>query len=414
MPPLTPTSPSVLMMAYTNYETDARVIRAAEAALKGGFSVDVLTLRRQGQLAVETIRGVQVYRLGQGRHRGASHLRYLFSYLEFFLRCAVASTRLFASRRYKAIHVHNMPDVLVFSAFIPKLLGSKVLLDIHDPMPETYGSKFGSVGSSAVGRILLWLERLSVAFADATITVSEPVKSGVLLKHGYRQEAIGVVANFADDEIFKPMLCQPVKEKVSFVFHGTILERYGLRTLLDAVALVRHRKRIRVKIIGEGDFSATLAGLVKSQGLGDVVEFINRVYPLHEIPRVLSDCHVGLIPLDISTSAVANFALPLKLIEYTCLGMPSISVRNAAIEYYMRQDECMFFDSGDAQGLARILDDVAMHPECLIGYSKKLQVARERMLWSRERDKYITLIRQLAGVKILHEGDAPENNATVS
>ena len=29
-----------------------------------------------------------------------------------------------------------MPDFLVFSALIPKLLGAKVVLDLHDPMPE--------------------------------------------------------------------------------------------------------------------------------------------------------------------------------------------------------------------------------------------------------------------------------------
>ena len=89
-------------------------------------------------------------------------------------------------------------------------------------------------------------------------------------------------------------------------------------------------------------------------------------------------------------------------------------MRNAAIEYYMRPDECMFFDSGDAQGLARMLDEVAMNPECLHSYSAKLKVARERMLWSRERDKYIALLRQLTGVKIPHKGDAPKNNASVS
>jgi glycosyltransferase involved in cell wall biosynthesis len=392
--------PSVLMMAYTNYETDARVIRAAEAALKGGFSVDVLSLRREGQLPIEGIRGIRVIRLGQEKHRGSSHLKYLLSYLEFFIRCLITSTRLFAAKRYKAIHVHNMPDMLVFAAIIPKFLGSKVILDIHDPMPETYGSKFGNVGHSLVGRFLLLLEKLSVAFANATLTVSEPLKRGILIKHGYLPEAIDVIANFADDQIFRPMAYPPVKEKVRFVFHGTILERYGLRTLVDAVCLVRSRNKIHIKIIGEGDFSTTFASLVKSHQVGDVIEFINHVYPVHEIPGILSDCHVGLVPLDISASTVANFALPLKLVEYTCLGMPTVTVRNAAIEYYLRPDECMYFDSGDARGLAQILDAIAMNPDCLVAYSEKVRVARERMLWTKERERYITMLRKLTGVNI--------------
>jgi hypothetical protein len=72
------------------------------------------------------------------------------------------------------------------------------------------------------------------------------------------------------------------------------------------------------------------------------------------------------------------------------------------------------FDSGDAQGLARILDEVAMHPDRLLSYSAKLKVARERMLWSRERDKYITLLRQLTGVKVLQGGRDSKNDATVT
>lgn len=399
--PLTPhpsplTLPAVLMIAYTHYENDPRVIRAAEAALEGNFAVDVIALRRQGQLPVETIRGIRIFRV-QARYRGSSRLKYLQEYAQFFFRCAVMSTRLFITRRYKVIHVHNMPDALVFAALVPKLFGAKIILDIHDPMPETYGSKFRSPAHTAVGKLLLLQERMSVAFANHTITVSDPVKSGILIKRGYRSEAIGVVANFADESIFRPMTYPSVEGTIRFVFHGTILERYGLATLLDAVAQVRNRKKINVRIIGEGDFSPKLADLIRKYGLGDVVEFVNHIYPLHDIPKILSDCHVGLVPLSVETSSVANFALPLKLVEYTCLGLPSISVKNAAIEHYFGPDECMFFDSGDVSALAQLLDKVAEKPECLMEYRKRLAGVRERLSWRKEKEKYIAMLRDSAG-----------------
>ena len=383
------------MLAYTHYENDPRVIRAAEAALEGGFAVDVITLRRQGQLPVETVRGVRVFRV-QKRYRGSSRLKYLREYAKFFVRCAMMSTRLFIARRYKVIHVHNMPDALVIAALVPKLFGSKVILDIHDPMPETYGSKYRSLANNAVSRMLLLQEKLSVAFADRTITVSDPVKDGILVKHGYRPEAISVIANFADDEIFKPLPYSDVEGKVRFVFHGTILERYGLGMLVEAVAQIRNRDKVNIRIIGEGDFSAKLADLILKYRVSDVIDFVNRVFPLHDLPKLLSDCHVGLVPLDVGASSVANFALPLKLVEYTCLGMPSITVRNAAIEYYFRPDECMFFDSGDAPALAQLLDKVAENPDCLIEYRKRLEGVRERFLWSKEKDAYIAMLRNLA------------------
>jgi glycosyltransferase involved in cell wall biosynthesis len=302
---------------------------------------------------------------------------------------------MFVRWRYRVIHVNNMPDVLVFSVFIPKMLGAKVILDIHDPMPETVGAKYGGAGRNRLYWPLLLLERQSVAFADRTITVNEPVRDHVLVKHGYRPEAIDVVANFADDRLFKPLTPPPMDGPVRFVFHGTILGRYGLRTLVQAIAKVRNRDRIQVRIIGEGDFSETLKDLISAHGVEDVVEFVNRVYPLHEIPLLLADCHVGLVPLDLTP--VADFALPLKLIEYTCLGLPSITVQSTAIAHYFRPDECMFYPPGDSSTLAGHLDMIAEDPKQLAQYRQRLGTVRGRLLWSREKHKYVSILRQLSG-----------------
>lgn len=384
--------PAILMIAYTNYDSDPRVIRAAEAAIGADFAVDVLVLRRRGQSVEETVRGVRVLRVAQERYRGSSRARYFLAYFEFFLRCFAASTRLFFTRRYRVIHVNNIPDALVFAVLVPRLLGAKIILDIHDPMPETLGSKFAG-GGSGWHRLLVWAEKLSVAFAHQTITVSEPLRSGVLLKRGYARERVTVVANFADEDIFTLMTYPPLNGTLRFAFHGTILERNGLRTLVDAIARLRHRERVAVRIIGEGDFSETLADLIRARDLQDTIEFLNRAFPLREIPRLLSDCHVGLVPLDMS--AVANFALPLKLVEYTCLGMPSITVTNAAIRHYFRPDECLFFESGDADALARAVEGVIEEPERLLEYRKRLAGARERLQWSKERQKYVDILHGL-------------------
>jgi glycosyltransferase involved in cell wall biosynthesis len=393
-------APSVLMIAYTNYETDPRVIRAAEAAVEAGFAVDFLALRRAGQPAIEMVRGVRVIRLPQERYRARSRAAYVSAYLTFILRCLVASARLFAANRYKIVHVNNMPDVLVFSAVIPRLFGAKVILDIHDPMPETFGAKYfgtnsGDVSKSAFYRMLLWMEGLSVSFASQTVTVNEPVRTGILLKHGYRPETIDVVANFADERLFAPIPYPPIDGRLRFVFHGTILERYGLRTLVEAVAKVRHRDRLQVRIIGEGDFSATLRELISTRTVEDVIEFDNHLYPVHEIPRRLSDCHVGLVPLDVTP--ISDYALPLKLIEYTCLGLPSITVRSTAITHYLRPDECLFFTPGDSSELAQLLDSVAENPGMLEAYRQQLPRARERLSWTREKARYVAILQQLAG-----------------
>src|SRR5215475_11200232 len=134
----------VLMIAYTNYQTDPRVIREAEAAVSGGFDVDFIALRRQGEPAEEMVRGVRVLRLNQTRYRGGGVIKYVLSYLEFFFRCLIKTTFLQLKKRYRVVHVNNMPDFFVFCALLPKLMGAKIILDIHDPMPNTFASKFKS------------------------------------------------------------------------------------------------------------------------------------------------------------------------------------------------------------------------------------------------------------------------------
>jgi glycosyltransferase involved in cell wall biosynthesis len=394
-------SPAILMIAYTNYETDPRVIRAAEAAAEAGFSVDFIALSRSGRASVETVRGVRVFRVAQQRYRARSRAGYVWAYLAFFLRCFALSTKLFVSRRYRIVHVNNMPDALVFSVLIPRLFGARVILDIHDPMPETFTSKYTGASQSWAYRALLLVEKLSVAFASRTMTVNEPVRDSMAAKHGYRREAIDVVANFADDRLFKPIEYPAIGDVVRFVFHGTILERYGLRTLIEAVAKTRQTGRVRIRIIGEGDFSDTLKELIAAHGVEDRVEFINRVYPLHEIPNVLSDCHVGLVPLDVTP--ISDVALPLKLIEYTCLGLPSITVRSTAITHYLRPDECMFYPPADSNALAALIDGVADGSLCLDDYRRRLPMARERLSWTREKEKYVSILRGLLRPALLPE-----------
>ena len=190
------------MVGYTYYETDPRVIREAEAAIEGGFEVDFLGLRRPGSPEKEVIHGVQIIRVNQAKYRGRGYFQYLLAYLTFFFRCFVKITRLFLKRRYVVIHINNMPDFLVFSTFIPWLFRTKIILDIHDPMPNTFASKFKGKEKGFFYRILLWQERLSAAYCARVITVHDPVKFGILTKHGLKPESVEVIANFADEKLF--------------------------------------------------------------------------------------------------------------------------------------------------------------------------------------------------------------------
>jgi glycosyltransferase involved in cell wall biosynthesis len=384
----------ILMLAYTNYRTDPRVIREAEAAARAGHSVDFIALRREGEPDEDVINGVRVLRVKQTRYRGRGRLAYLLAYAEFFLRCAVLSTRLHLAHRYAVVHVNNMPDALVFSALGPKLLGARVVLDIHDPMPNVFASKYGSGNDGLLFKLLLWQERASAWFADAVLTVSEPVKRHLLVEqHGLDAQHITVIANFADDRLFAFRPQPPLGRPIRMVFHGTILERYGLRPAMHALSRVRDRGALHLTLIGEGDFSEELHRLIAELDLRDIVGFDNRMYPLHDMPARLAPFDLGFVPME--RSSVIDYALPLKLLEYTSLGLPSIGVRNIAVQHYFGEDDCLFYEPSDPDSLTALLDRIAADPNLVRAFTERVVSIRPNLVWSSQGDKYVALLERL-------------------
>jgi glycosyltransferase involved in cell wall biosynthesis len=385
----------ILMVAYTNYRTDPRVIREAEAAARAGHAVDFIALKREGESAEEVIHGVRVIRVNQTRYRGRGRLSYLLAYAEFFARCAALSTRLHLRHNYAVVHVNNMPDALVFSALGPKLLGARVVLDIHDPMPNVFASKYGSGNHGWLFKLLLWQERASAWFADAVLTVSEPVKQHLLVEqHGLDQARITVIANFADDRLFALRPPPPLGRPIRMVFHGTILERYGLRPAMRALARVRDRGALHLTLIGEGDFSEELHRLIAELNLGDMVAFDNRMYPLHDMPARLAGFDLGFVPME--RSSVIDYALPLKLLEYTSLGMPSIGVHNIAVRHYFSEEDCLFYDPTDPGSLNTVLDRIIADPSLVRAYAERVLLIRASLVWSAQADKYVALLERLS------------------
>jgi hypothetical protein len=115
---------------------ETRVEREALALIEQGYEVDVLCLRDQDEPAQEVTDGVNIYRLSVKRHRGRGPALQMLEYLAFFILVMAKLFVLHRQRRYGVVQAHNLPDFLVFSALWPKLTGARVILDLHDLMPE--------------------------------------------------------------------------------------------------------------------------------------------------------------------------------------------------------------------------------------------------------------------------------------
>lgn len=160
------------MVVFSPYPADPRPRRAAEALLKEGMSIDYICEGAEGYPRREKRGGLNITRIPIRHYRGGAP-SYAYQYSTFiFLSAAILAWRMLR-RRYDLIYIHNMPDILVASALLPKLFGARVILDQHDPMPELMMTIFGKSETSTAVGILRRLEKWSLGRADLVITVNE-------------------------------------------------------------------------------------------------------------------------------------------------------------------------------------------------------------------------------------------------
>jgi glycosyltransferase involved in cell wall biosynthesis len=372
---------------------EPRVAREAAAAIAAGYAVDVVATRRTGEPAHESVDGVTVTRLPVRHVQGAGIGRVFGEYLVFAtLATGVVGARAI-SQRYDVVHVHNPPDFLIVSALIPRLLGSRVIFDIHDRSPDMFSMRFpGRVGARATV-VLQRLERLATALADAVVTVHDPYLRE-LVALGTPAEKATVVMNSLDERLV-PSPKQRTPGPFRVVYHGTVTPHYGVHVLVDAVAeTVRRGLDVRVEIIGGGDSVPDLSRRVAALGLSDRIAVEGRFLPHKTVLDRVNGASVGVIP-NLPTP-LNRFALSSKLFEYVVLGVPVISAALPTIQEYFSDDEVQFFEPGSADSLAEALLAVASDPE---GAESRAQRARRRYApyrWEVNARAYVGILDQLS------------------
>ena len=183
---------------FSNFPADPRPRRAAEALVSEGVSVEVICREETDEPhRHEIFNGIDITRIPLKRSRGGK-LSYICQYGMFILWVAALLAKRTLKSRYDLVHVHNMPDVLAFSALIPKIFGAKVILDLHDPMPELMMTIFGLREQSFGVQLLKKLEKWSIRFADEVLTTNEAFRK-IFVSRGCRPQKIGVIMNSPDE-----------------------------------------------------------------------------------------------------------------------------------------------------------------------------------------------------------------------
>jgi glycosyltransferase involved in cell wall biosynthesis len=388
---------NILMIAYALYPFDHRIAREAEALVKGGHHVSILTLAESDEPKCYISEGVEVVELPIRKYRGKRQETYLLVYLQFLLLAFWQCTTRFIRGKIDVVHVHNMPNFMVFAGLIPWLFGRKIVLDVHDTLPETYAGKLGKL-PGFLRTLLLLEERVCCAMASRVICVND-MQRDALLARGIPREKITVILNVPDEGIFRFAdhfaLVNGNRPIFNLVYHGVIDRMLGLDLMLDAVARLQGEiPDLHFHVIGAGPYLDYLVEKSKNLGLTDRVHFSMRYYPIKDLPDMLDDMDLGVIPN--RRNAATELMLPVKLLEYVSLGLPAIAPRLKTIEHYFSADMVTYFEPGDAGSMAEAI--LAMHgnKSRRMEQMKKSRTFLDRYGWEKHQ---LDLVRMYEGLR---------------
>lgn len=399
----------IAMIAYTHFESDPRVRREAEALAGRGDEVSVYCLRADGSPERAIENGVRVERIRIPRYRGGKAAIYVGSYAQFLIASGALVSRAHARARFDVVHVHTMPDFMVFGALIPRLSGAKVLLDMHDLMPELYALKFGLAKEGKVVGALRLIQRAATAFADAVVCVHRN-QYELLLRDGVPAWKLAIVMNAADPALFPPRSGEPPPEPdgaLRLVYHGTILERYGVDLAVRAFARAReHDRRLRFSIWGGGDFVADVRAVADELGLSpDTFDMSGEHRPLDEVARRIRSAHIGVVP---NRDDQEDSVLPTKLLEYVAVGIPAVATRTRCVGRFFKDTEVELVDVGDVDGMARAILRLASDPARRRELVENAHRWEEEYGWEVNRKNFFRTVDALCFEKLSEERRAKQ------
>ena len=384
-------------MIVDNYYPDIRVERQARALVRRGHDVEVICLRGSGEPKRATVDGVLVHRVPIRRQRGMGLGSQAVEYVSFLAYAAAAVTVRHQRRPFDVIQAHNVPDFLVFAGGVAKLGRARLILDLHDLMPEFFASRFGGRMDSLPVRAVKAEERISTAFADHVLTVTELWRQ-TLIDRGLSAAKVDVVMNVPDDGLFAR---RPPKEPradgpVTIVYHGTLTHRYGVDLLVRAFARLALEVDVRLLIHGRGELVPEIERLIRELRIEDRVRLSTALLPTADLPRLILEGDLGVVPnrADVFTDGI----LPTKLMEYAALGIPAVVSRTTATQAYFDESMVRYVTPGDVEELTRALGELVADPRARLELATNAQRFSDRHRWETEADRYVEIVERLAGV----------------
>ncbi len=371
----TKSSPELVHVTTVHNVLDTRIFyREALSAHKAGIRTVVIG---PGDVP-QTVSGIEVLPLGRYRRRMLRRLLAPFAALRQILRL-----------RPKIVHFHD-PEILPVAVLL-KLLGYKLVWDVHEYYSEVQTAHMGRGGLRAFKRMLisLFVEKIPCAFFDRSVFPTKALRAVIRNK----EDAVAVV-NLLPVFEFPDVGTAPEKE-FDLIFMGS-LSPFRAGHLMEMVADLRKRRPdFRAALLGVAD--ETRIWMQRNAPAAEVIDaitFLPRV-PHAEVSSVLRRARVGFNYHPMQKRF--EVALPMKVYEYMACSIPVVCSNFPELADQVAAGEMVLIDSDDQADYADAIERLLNDPERLEQIAVAGEAAvRSRLNWEQsEAPKLVAMYREL-------------------
>jgi glycosyltransferase involved in cell wall biosynthesis len=385
---------SVCHISFSEFPADGRIKRYVNALINEGIFVVVICKSDPFHNKKELTENLYVRRLNVQKKRG-NYISRTLEYVLFFVKASVLALYYFFKFRIKLYHTHTLPDFVSLTAFVPRLFGAEVILDLHEFTPEILILRKNITEKHWLVRLSKLVEKISVWCADELITIHDGVVE--LIGSRNKRQMLAIINGVEKDEYAG---FERIKtDEFNIVYNGTINDSINLEDVVYALAVIRDKipepefNRIKFNLYGTGPALEFILGEAKKHKLEKSVIYKGKV-PYTQMIQELQKMSVCVLPFHRTLGA--DLSYPIKVPEMVNLRIPLIISRiNTVLKFY--PEECFFyFDAGDVAALAEQILKVKNNAALTEEKAGKAIEAYERISWEKVmKPQYLDLVRKL-------------------
>ena len=357
--------------------TDNRVNKTCMALIECGYDVTLVGRKLSNSLPIpnwtfKTIRLKMIFKKGP--------LFYFFFNLRLFFVGLINKTDLFYA---------NDLDTLAPMFLLSKLKKKPLIYDSHELFCEVPELKSSRIKKS------IWqkLEGYIIPKLKTCITVNDSIAKIYEAKYNVPFYIIRNISDF--DQTFIPksrvQLSLPEDKKIILLQGAGINVDRGAEELIDAMEFVQNAV---LYIIGSGDVWENLKQKVSfNKSIQNKVVLINKLQK-SELINYTFNADIGL-SIDKNTNLNYLYSLPNKIFDYIQAEIPILASRLPEIENIILQYKIGdFIDDHNPKTIANKLNEM-LYSQQLSSYKKYLAIAKKEITWKSEKEKLLTIIKNI-------------------